>query len=83
MLALPLRTYHGSKILKFDTGSSSLLKIYIIYNRHYAKFHNDAHEKDYLDLLQSFLKIKLKAHSQLSRKIVYKLCSPFFVLSIT
>ena len=38
MTTLLLRTYHGSKILQFDTGSSFLLKIHIIFYRRYAKF---------------------------------------------
>ena len=61
-----LRNYHGSKILQFDAGSSFLVKIHIIFYCQYAKFRNDAYEKVHLDLLQNFLIIKLKAHSQFS-----------------
>ena len=35
-------------------------------------------QKVHLDLLQTFLKIKLKAHSQLSKKFVDKFCYPSF-----
>ena len=75
---LLLRIYHGGKILLFDTGSSFLLKIHIIFYWQYAKFRNAAYEKIYVDLLQSFLKFRLKAHSQLSKKIQDKFCSPSF-----
>ena len=74
MPTLLLRTYHGSKTLQFDTGSSFLLKIHIFYYQ-YAKFRNAAYEKVHLDLLQIFLKIKLKTHSKLSKKFVDKFCS--------
>ena len=37
-----------------------------------------AYEKVHLDLIQFFLKIKLKTHSQLSNKFVNKFCSPSF-----
>ena len=73
-----LRTYHGSKILQFDTGSSLLLKIHTDFNYQYAKFRNAAYKKVHLDLLQSFLKIKLKTNSQLSKKFVNKFCSLSF-----
>ena len=63
MPTLLLRSFHGSRILQFDTGSSFLLKIHIIFYCQYAKFRNAAYEKFHLDLLQSFLKIKLRAHS--------------------
>ena len=43
-----------------------LVEIHIIFYCQYAKFRNAVYEKVHLDLLQSFLKIKLKAHSQLS-----------------
>ena len=60
-----------------------LLKIHIIFYFQYAKFRNAAYEKIHLDLLQSFLKVKLKAHSQLSEEFVDKFYSPSFsVLSI-
>ena len=78
MPTLLLRTYHGSKILQFDTGSSFLLKIRKNFYYQHAKFRNAAYEKVHLDLLQSFLKIKLKAHSQFSKKFVDKFCSPSF-----
>ena len=42
------------------------------------KFRNAAYEKFHLDLLQSFIKINPKAHSQLPKKIVDKFCSPSF-----
>ena len=42
MLTLLLRTYHGSKILQFDTGSTFLSKIHISFYCHYAKFSNAA-----------------------------------------
>ena len=66
MSTLLLKTYSGSKILQFDTRSSFLVKIYIIFYCQYAEFRNAAYQKIHLDLLQSFLKIKLKPHSQLS-----------------
>ena len=47
-----LRTYHDSKILQFDTGSSFLLKIRINFYYQYAKFPNAAYENVHLDLLQ-------------------------------
>ena len=65
MPTLLLRNYHGSKFLQFDTGSSFLVKIRIIFYCQYAKFRNAPYEKVHLDLLQSFLGIKLKVHSQL------------------
>ena len=83
MPMLLLRTYHDSKILQFDNGSSLLSKIHIICYCQHAKFRNAAYEKVHLDLLQSFLKIKLKAHGQFSKNFVDKLCSPLFVLSVT
>ena len=75
---LLLRPCHGSKILQFNTGSSFLLNIYIVFYCQYAKFHNAPYEKVHFDLLQSFLKIKLEAHSQLSKTFVDKICSPSF-----
>ena len=78
MATILLRTCHDSKILHFDTGTSFLLKIHINFYYQYAKFRNAAFEKVHLDLLQSFLKIKLKAHSQLSKKFVDKFCNPSF-----
>ena len=50
----------------------------IIFYCQYAKFRNTAYEKVHLDLLQSFFKIKLKAHSQLSKNCLDKFCSPSF-----
>ena len=44
-----------------------------------SKFRYAAYEKFHLDLLQSFIKIKLKAHSQLPKKFVDKFCSPSFL----
>ena len=44
----------------------------------YATFRNAAYENVHLDFFQSFFKIKIKAHSQLSKKCVDKFCSPFF-----
>ena len=83
MPTLLLRTYNGSKVLQFDTGSSFLLKIPINFYCQYAKFGNAAYEKVTLDLIQSFLKIKLKAHGQLSKNFGDKFCIvSFFVLSI-
>ena len=38
MQALLLRTYHGSKILQFGTGSTFLSKIRISFDWQYAKF---------------------------------------------
>ena len=38
----------------------------LVFYCQYAKFRNAVYKKVHLDLLQSFLKIKLKAHSQLS-----------------
>ena len=62
--------------LQFDTGSF-LLEIHIVFYCQYAKCRIATYEKVHLDLLQSFSKIKLKAHSQLSEKFVDKFCSPF------
>ena len=78
MPTLVLRTYHGSKIQQFDTGSSFLVRIHINFYYQYAKFGNTAYEKVHLGLLQSFLKFKLKAYGQLSKKVVDKFCSPSF-----
>ena len=75
---LLLTTYHDSKILPFDAGSSLLFKIYIISYCQYAKFHNVVYEKVHLDLLQSFLKIKLKADSQLSKNLWISSVVPSF-----
>ena len=55
-----------------------LVEIHIIFYCQYAKFRNAAYEKVHLDLLQSFFKIKIKAHSQLSKKCVDKFCSSSF-----
>ena len=82
MATLLLRTYHGTKILQSDTGSSFLLKIHINFYYQYAKFGNAAYEKVHLDLLQSFLKIKLQAHNQLSKKFWINVVL-LFLLSIT
>ena len=60
MPTLLLRTYHGSKILQFVTGSSFLLKIHIIFYCQYVKFRNAAYEKVRLDLLHSSLKNQAK-----------------------
>ena len=78
MQTLVLRTYLGRKIQQFDTGSSFLVRIHINFYYRYGKFGNTAYEKVHLDLLQSFLKFKLKAYSQLSKKVVDKFCSPSF-----
>ena len=78
MPTLLLRTYHASKILQFDTGGSFLTKIHINFYCQYAKFRNAAYENIHLDLPQSFLKIKLKAPRQLSKKFMNKFCSPSF-----
>ena len=78
MPTLLLRTYHGSKILQFDTGSSFLPKIHINLYYQYAGFRNAAYKKVHLDLLKSFLNIKLKAYSELSKKPVDKSRSPSF-----
>ena len=82
MPRLLLRTYHGSKILQFDTGSSFLITIHIVYYCQYAKFRNAPYENVHLNLLQGFLKIKLMAHSQLSKKFVDKFRSPSFCFLI-
>ena len=61
MPTLLLRTYYGSKILQFDSGSSFLLKIlHTNFYYQYAKFRNAAYEKVHLDLFKSFPKIKIK-----------------------
>ena len=83
MPTLLLRTYHTGKILQFDTGGSFLTKIHINFYCQYAKFRNAAYENIHLDLPQSFLKIKLKAPRQLSKKFVKNSVVPLFVLSIT
>ena len=54
-----------------------LVEIHIFYCQ-YAKVRNDAYEKVHFNLLQSFFKIKITAHSQLFKKRVNKLCSPCF-----
>ena len=61
-----------------DTGSSFLLKIHINFYYQYVKFRNAAFEKVHLDLLQSFSKIKLNTHIQLSKKFMDKFCSLTF-----
>ena len=81
MPTLLLRTDHGTKILRFDSGSSFLLKIHINFCYQYVKFRNAVYKKVHLDLLQSFLKIKLKTNSQLPKKFVDKFCSPSFCAS--
>ena len=78
MATLLLRTYHDRKILQFDNESNFLAKINIFFYWQYSKFRNAAYEKVYLNLYQSFLKIKLKTHSQFSKKFVDKFCSPSF-----
>ena len=55
-----------------------LVEIHIIFYCQYTKFRNAAYEKVHFDLLQSFFKIKIKAHNQLSKKSVNKFCSPSF-----
>ena len=55
-----------------------LVEIHIIFYCQYGKFRNAAHENVHLDLLQSFFEIKIKAHSQLSKKCENKFCSPSF-----
>ena len=70
------------QLLQFGTGRF-LLEIHIVFYCQYAKFRNAAYEKGHLDLLQSFFKIKLKAHSQLSKKYVDKFCSPFFCATLS
>ena len=64
---------------KFDTGSSFLLKIHIIFYCQYEKFLNAAYEEAHLHLLQSFLKIKLKGRSHFFKIFVDKFCSPPFL----
>ena len=76
MPRLLLRTYHGTKILQFDTGSTFLLKVHVIFYCQYAKFRSAAYEKAHLALLQSIFKISLKVLRQLSKKFVDKFCSP-------
>ena len=61
-------------MLQFDTASHFYTKIHINFYCQYAKFRNVAFEKVHLD----FLKIKVKAHSQFSKKFVDKFCSPPF-----
>ena len=55
-----------------------LMEIHIIFYCQQAKFRNAAYEKVHVDLLQSFLKIKLKAHNQLSKNIADKFFSSSF-----
>ena len=54
------------------------VEILIIFYCQCAKFRNAEYEKVYLDLFQCFFKIKLKTHSQFSKKFVDKFCSPSF-----
>ena len=82
MPTLLLRTYHGIKIVQFDTGSSFFLKIHVIFYYQYVEFRIAAYKMVHLDLIQSFLKIKLKGHSQLAKKFVFKFfCNSFFMPS--
>ena len=69
--------------LQFETGSSFLQKIHKNFYYQYAIFRNAAYENVHLDLLQSFLKIKLKTHSQLFKKFLVNSVVLLFVLSIT
>ena len=55
-----------------------LSEIHKIFYCEYAKFGNSVYEKVHLDLLKSLFKIKLKAHSQISKKFVDKFCSHYF-----
>ena len=68
MSTLLLSTYHGIEILQFDTGSSFLLKIHVIFHCQYSQYSNAAYEKFHLGLLQCFFKIKPKTNSQLFKK---------------
>ena len=70
-------------VLDPPLGSSFLLKIHMNFCYQYAKLRSATYEKIHLDLLQSFPKMKLKVHSQLSKKIVENSVVPLFVLSIT
>ena len=79
MPTLLLRTYHGNKFLQFDTESSFLLKIHIIFYFQYVKFHIPAYGRVPLDLFQSFLKIELKGHSQFSKKNLDKFCKASYL----
>ena len=73
MPTLLLRTCHGSKILQFDTGSSFLSFIANMPNPVVLRM------KKFISIyFKVFLKIKLKGHSQFSKKFVDKFCSPTF-----
>ena len=78
MATFPLRTFHGGKILQFDTESSFLPRFLINFYYQYAKIRNAAYGKVHLDLLQSFLKIKLKTYSQPCKNIVDRVHSSSF-----
>ena len=54
------------------------MKIHIIFYFQHAKLHNAPYEEVHLGLLQSFLKIKLKADSQLFEKFMDNFYSPSF-----
>ena len=60
MPKLLLRTYFGIKILQIHTGGSFLLKIHVIM----PNYEMLRVKRFILNLLQSFLKIKLKVYSQ-------------------
>ena len=77
MPTLLLRIYHGGEILQFDTGSSFLINSHSLLLA-ICEIPQCAYEKVHVDLLQSFLKIKLKAHSQLSENFLDKFCSSSF-----
>ena len=89
MQALLRRTYHGSKISQFDTGSTFLSKMHISTPLTITTKRSTLDVATALDsLLSAFIvsmpnsAMLLKAHNQFSKKFVDKFCSPFFMLSI-
>ena len=60
-----------------------LVEIRIFFYCKYAKFGNAAYKKVHLDLLQSYFKTKLKAHSKLFKEFLDKFCSTSFCATLT
>ena len=75
MIVFPVRAWSTANFYN-SILEAFLVEIHIISYYQCVTFRNSAYEK--VHLLQSFFKINLKAHSQLSKKFVDKLCSPSF-----
>ena len=77
MPTLLRRIYHGSKILKLDTGSTLLSKTHISFYCQYAKFSNAAKSpKSILKLVNKFCSLffVLSVTSYFNRKYVTVSC---------